>query len=274
MNASRVLKIGTIEADARSGADEQAPAVTHEQARAVAIPIQEPEERPGEAHEQQRHARAHRRAEQESEEDRRDQPDARREAVHVVEQVHRVTDARKPDGGHERVLRRNGAFGLDAGKREHEEGADRQRRHQLGERRKLQPVVEHADDEHRQRRRHQGRPRRDRRDDFRTRGDNQEAGHGANRDGNAAHRRRGRGVPAIGPRRDDGADGGSKRRTRAPPATVTATATTNAMSRLTFGLRAPGSGLRARSRDSSASRRKPHVASGFSRKAVNGWRLK
>ena len=48
--------------------------------------------------------------------------------------------------------------GSRAGQREDEEGADRQRRHELGERRELQPVVEHADDEHRQRRQRHAAP--------------------------------------------------------------------------------------------------------------------
>ena len=58
---------------------------------------------------------------------------------------------REPDDRDEREERRQRAVRFRAGQRKHQERADRQRRHQLRERRELQPVVEDADDEHRER---------------------------------------------------------------------------------------------------------------------------
>jgi hypothetical protein len=104
----------------------------------------------------------HDRAEHEAGAERRASSTARKSAamnatpaarpVHVVEQVDRVAQPREPDGGHQRVGQRHRACGRQAGEQEDEERADRQRRHQLGERRQLQPIVHDADAAHRQRR--------------------------------------------------------------------------------------------------------------------------
>ncbi len=66
-------------------------------------------------------------------EERRDQGHARRQPVHVVEQVQRVADAGEPERGDQRVAGRQRTFRLAAGERKHQERADGQRRDQLGQ---------------------------------------------------------------------------------------------------------------------------------------------
>ena len=139
-------------------ADEEAPAVAHEQARRRPVPEQESEERAGERRQQDDHRRAELGPEQVGEEAGGDERHAGGQAVHVVEQVEGVADAGKPDDGDERYAAAARGVRLGAGQREDEEGADGQRRDELGERRELQSIVEDADDEHGQRGGQDGRP--------------------------------------------------------------------------------------------------------------------
>ena len=150
---------------------------------------------------------------------RSDQADAGRQPVHVVQKIHRVADARKPDDGDQRVSGRERSVDVGAGQREHQKRPDRQRRHELGDRRELQPVVENADDKHGKRAdgtgiHSTGGPTRSARKTIAGKPDNRPGG---NR--HAAHRGCRRRMPAVGAGRDDrSACGAARRRTTAPPA--------------------------------------------------------
>ncbi len=119
-----------------------------------------------------------------------------------------MADPGEPHDGDEGVGRWQRVVRLGADQREDKEAADRQRGDQLGHRRELQPIVEHADDEHRQRGERPPAPTcsADRSASGR-RTTNDETGEGGDGDGDAAHRRRRRAVPAVGPRRYHGTGG-------------------------------------------------------------------
>ena len=114
-----------------------------------------------------------------------------------------MADACEPDRGHQREQRRKRAIGLGTGQSKGQERADRQRCHQLGQRRELETIVEDADDEHGQGRQRNRIPVRRRRQEFRTRRDHRKPCDGARRNRQTSHRRRRGRVPAVGPRRDD-----------------------------------------------------------------------
>ena len=145
---------------AEHGADEQAPRIAHEEARRRAVPEQEPGERAGQHDEQQHESGPERRDQQRGQEQRGDQRHAGGETVHVVEQVHRVAQARRTTPWPRSVsVKRDRAGGRGAGEEKDEERADGERRHQLGQRRQLQAIVEDADAAHGERRQQHRRPR-------------------------------------------------------------------------------------------------------------------
>ena len=125
--------------------------------------IQEPASAPASETSSMHERRTERRAEQRGEKRRRDDRHAGRQAVHVVEQVHRVAEPREPHRADQRVGGRQRAVRLCPGEREDEKRADGERRHELGDRRQLQAIVVETDDEHRQRGQQHPRPRRARR---------------------------------------------------------------------------------------------------------------
>ena len=118
----------------------------------------------------------------------------------------RVAQPGEPDRGDERVGKRHRARGREAGKQEDQEGADRQRRHQLGERRQLQPIVHDADAAHRERRQQHRPPRLGKVDDAQPHEADREGDDRGAGNGHAAHGRRRLAVPAVGTRRHHGAD--------------------------------------------------------------------
>ena len=124
-----------------------------------------------------------------------------------------MAQAGKPDRADQRVAGGKGAVRLDASQRKHEEGADRERRDQLGDGRQLQPIVEETDREHRQAGEEDRQPLDDVGLEQRPRRADSKADDGCRRDRDATHRRRRRAVPAVGPRRDDGAVDCARRRT-------------------------------------------------------------
>ena len=149
---------------------------------------------------------------------RRDQRDATREPIHVVEKIQRVHHAAEPDDGEQRDWPRKAATERTRDE-EHGKRAHDKRGHEFRERRQLQTVIDHAEDEHgcgcprhRQFERTIGRPVCQQNG----RGSRGQRGHGKS---HTSHARCGDGVPPVFTRRcnqdgtpqsnspDDGAEG-------------------------------------------------------------------
>ena len=131
----------------KGSSKKQAAGIAHEEPRGFAVPVQKPGEASHDGHEKHHDERAERSGKQPREKCRRDQRDATREPIHVVEKVQRVHHAAEPDDGEQRDRPRKAATERprdeEHGKRAHDE-----RRHELRERRQLQAVIDHAEDEH------------------------------------------------------------------------------------------------------------------------------
>ena len=186
-------------------ADRQTAAVAHEDLRRIAVPREKSEERACERDEQGRSGAKFGR-EHDRQRERGDRGDARRQAVHVVEQVDGVVDEAEPDDGNDRERRLQGS-GPDAAKRVDEERRDGERADHLLERRHRHQIVvpaggKECDSGGAER---QQRSERARRHDRECDRDGEQ-----NRD--AAVGRRRRPVPTVGARRDD--DAGPSRRAR------------------------------------------------------------
>ncbi len=117
-----------------------------------------------------------------------------------------MADASEPQRAEQREPPWQRTFRFGPGQREDEERADGQRRDELGERRKLQTVIEEADDEHPDCGEEDRQPGCREVEELQRCEDDGETGDRARRDRRPAHRRRRRGVPAVVPRRHQGAD--------------------------------------------------------------------
>ena len=115
-------------------ADEKAAAIAHEQPRPAPVPVEKPKKRAGKRRQQHDECESERVCQQYGKKQSGDQPDPRRKTVHVVQKVHRVADAGKPDHGDERVSRRQRRIDVGPREREYQKRSNRERCDELGNR--------------------------------------------------------------------------------------------------------------------------------------------
>ena len=137
---------GNEGAAGQEGADEQAPAIAHEQARPVHIPGEESEKRPRQGGQEHRCDGRARFTQNERRPQRRDRSDAGSQAIDVVEQVDRMDHRREPDyRQHDERRGRNSSRGL--AEQIDEQSAQGERPDQLGCGPQRESVIDEAEDE-------------------------------------------------------------------------------------------------------------------------------